>query len=37
MQPNSSNAAPATDGTIYDVVIVGAGVSGGIIANELAS
>lgn len=37
MQPDSSNAAPAADGTIYDVVIVGAGVSGGIIANELAS
>ena len=36
MQPTSSNAAPATDGKTYDVVIVGAGVSGGIIALELA-
>ena len=36
MQPNSSDAAPATDGNTYDVVIVGAGVSGGIIALELA-
>ena len=36
MQPNSSAAAPCTDGKTYDVVIVGAGVSGGIIAMELA-
>ena len=36
MQPNSSDAAPATDGNTYDVVIVGAGMSGGIIAMELA-
>jgi choline dehydrogenase-like flavoprotein len=36
MQPNSSDAAPAADGQTYDVVIVGAGVSGGIIAMELA-
>jgi glucose dehydrogenase len=36
MQPNSSNAAPATDGQTYDVVIVGAGVAGGIVALELA-
>jgi choline dehydrogenase-like flavoprotein len=36
MQPNSSNAAPDADNQIYDVVIVGAGVSGGIIAKELA-
>jgi glucose dehydrogenase len=36
MQTNDSNAAPGADGKIYDVVIVGAGVSGGIIAMELA-
>jgi glucose dehydrogenase len=36
MQPNSSDAAPATDGNTYDVVIVGAGISGAIVALELA-
>ncbi|MGF7205619.1 choline dehydrogenase-like flavoprotein [Skermanella aerolata] len=37
MQPTSSTAAPGTDGIVYDVVIVGAGVSGGIVASELAA
>ena len=35
MQPNSSAAAPCTDGRTHDVVIVGAGVPGGTIAMEL--